>query len=385
MKEGWKYINLLDVCDFQGGSQPPKSEWINHEASGYIRMLQIRDYTQSRNVLPEYVKLTNRTKCCDSEDIMIGRYGASLGKILSGLAGAYNVALMKTIPTVDRLIKPYLKYYLLSNTFQYHIAHIGGRAAQAGFSKDDLRTLLIPLPSLSTQQSIVTYLDTSFSLIDSLAENAKKALENAKALFQAELKKLMEKKEGWEEKNIKDIGNVIGGTTPNTTNPEFWNGTHCWISPAELKGDHYLYDSLKKITDKAIKAKSLKELPIGTVILSSRAPIGKVAINKVPMYCNQGFKCVVCKEYLYNEYLYWWLYGNKDYLNSLGTGATFAEISKTVVENISLFLPPLSEQHRIVQTLDTLSQYISQLEQNYNKTLDNCQALKQALLRETFE
>ena len=83
MKKGWEYKKLIDVCDFQGGSQPPKSEWITHESEGYIRMLQIRDFTQSRKVNPEYVKLTKRTKCCLSDDILIGRYGASLGKILT--------------------------------------------------------------------------------------------------------------------------------------------------------------------------------------------------------------------------------------------------------------------------------------------------------------
>ena len=101
-------------------------------------------------------------------------------------------------------------------------------------------------------------------------------------------------KERWEYKKIKDIGSVVAGTTPNTNVAEYWDGSLCWISPAELDGSHYLYDSKKKITEAAVKAKSLKLLPEGTVILSSRAPIGKVVINKIPTYCNQGFKCVVC-------------------------------------------------------------------------------------------
>ena len=195
----------------------------------------------------------------------------------------------------------------------------------------------------------------------------------------------MTPKEGWEEKRIGEVGTVIGGTTPSTKNPKFWGGNICWISPAELHGEKYIYDSVKKITQEAVVAKSLKELPIGTVILSSRAPIGKVAINKVPMYCNQGFKCVVCSKQLYNEFMYWWFYGNTDYLNSLGTGATFAEISKSVVENISIPLPSLSEQQRIVEELDELAENVKEIEALNNKLTAECDAMKQALLRQVFE
>ena len=192
-------------------------------------------------------------------------------------------------------------------------------------------------------------------------------------------------KEGWEYKKIKDIGSVIAGTTPNTNVAEYWDGNLCWISPAELDGSHYLYDSRKKITAAAVKAKSLKLLPEGTVILSSRAPIGKVVINKVPTYCNQGFKCVVCGKEVYNEFLYWWFWGKTDYLNSLGTGATFKEISKKVVEEITIPVPPLSEQQSIVDYLDSAFAKIDAMKANAEKALNEAQALFKASLKEMLE
>ena len=192
-------------------------------------------------------------------------------------------------------------------------------------------------------------------------------------------------KEGWEYKKIKDVGSVIAGTTPNTNVAEFWNGNLCWISPVELDGSHYLYDSRKKITEAAVKAKSLKLLPEGTVILSSRAPIGKVVINKVPTYCNQGFKCVVCGKEIYNEFLYWWFWGKTEYLNSLGTGATFKEISKRVVEEILIPVPPLSEQQSIVDYLDSAFAKIDAMKANAEKALDEAKALFQASLKEMLE
>lgn len=192
-------------------------------------------------------------------------------------------------------------------------------------------------------------------------------------------------KEGWSYKKIKEVGKVIGGTTPSTSNPDFWGGNLCWISPAELHGEHYLYDSVKKITHKAVDAKKLKELPVGTVILSSRAPIGKLTINKTPMYCNQGFKCIVCGSELYNEYLYWWLYGKKDYLNSLGKGATFSEISKTVVEDIVIPVAPMEEQHSIVSRLDSAFSHIDALKANAEKQLNEARKLFQAELTECMK
>ena len=386
MKEGLEYKKLGEVCDFEGGSQPPKSEWINHPQEGFVRMLQIRDFTQSRSFEIEYVKITKKIRICKADDILIGRYGASVGKILTGLAGAYNVAIIKSIPDEKVIAKSYIRRYFESSLFQSVLFKVcASRAAQAGFSKDDICDALIPVPSLSEQQSIVDYLDSTFAKIDAMKTNAEKALSEAKALFQASLKEMLEPKEGWEQKKIKDIGSVIGGTTPNTNVAEFWDGTLCWISPAELDGSHYLYDSKKKITEAAVKAKSLKLLPEGTVILSSRAPIGKVVINKVPTYCNQGFKCVVCGKEIYNEFLYWWFWGNTQYLNSLGTGAIFKEISKKVVEEILIPVPSLSEQQSIVDTLDSLKFKVDRLQANYDKISQEYDALKQAILRQVFE
>ena len=192
-------------------------------------------------------------------------------------------------------------------------------------------------------------------------------------------------KKDWEYKTIKEIGTVIGGTTPSTNNKEYWNGEHCWISPAELDGSHYLYDSVRKVTDKAVKDKNLKLLPIGTVILSSRAPIGKVTINKIPTYCNQGFKCVICGNRVYNEFLYWWFWGKTEYLNSIGTGATFKEISKKVVENIIIPIPPLSEQKEIVEYLDSSFAKIDKLKENAAKNLEEAKALFQSALKNALE
>lgn len=174
-------VNLCDICDFQGGSQPPKSQWITLQQDGYIRMLQIRDFTQPGKVKAEYVKLTNTTKCCLKDDILIARYGASLGKILTGLSGAYNVAMTKAVPNEAVISKKFLYYFLCSDTFQNCILNVGVRAAQAGFNKEDLSNIELYCPDLSIQNKICKILE----LVDVLINKSKLQLDELDLLVKS--------------------------------------------------------------------------------------------------------------------------------------------------------------------------------------------------------
>ena len=145
---------------------------------------------------------------------------------------------------------------------------------------------------------------------------------------------------------------VVSGSTPKTEINEYWDGDISWNTPAELTDETYIIEeSQRKITDAAVQRNGLRSFPKGTVILSSRAPIGKVAIAGKEMYCNQGFKNLICSERIDNRYLYWYLKGHTKYLNSLGRGATFKEISKSIVQNIEIPLPDLDEQVSYANTL----------------------------------
>ena len=156
-----------------------------------------------------------------------------------------------------------------------------------------------------------------------------------------------------EKKRLGDICEIVTGATPKTNIKEFWDGDINWITPAELTEDTYIInESLRKITTEGVEKTGLKSFPKGTVILSSRAPIGKVAIAGYEMYCNQGFKNLICSKQINNRFLYWYLKGHKEYLNSLGRGATFKEISKEIVENIEICLPTLEKQKKYADILE---------------------------------
>lgn len=169
-------------------------------------------------------------------------------------------------------------------------------------------------------------------------------------------------------KTIGEICTVVSGTTPKSDKAEYWGGNLIWITPAELKeGNAVIYDSVRHITKAAVKASALKPFPKGTVILSSRAPIGKVAIAGTQMYCNQGFKNLICSEVIYNGYLYYYLKAKTAYLNSLGRGATFREISKQIVEEIKIPVPSMQEQHRIADILFKIDALMGKRQQQAEK------------------
>ena len=165
-----------------------------------------------------------------------------------------------------------------------------------------------------------------------------------------------------------DICTVVSGSTPKTGVAEYWDGTVKWITPAELNEDSfYITDSVRHITEDGKEKTGLSYLPKGTVILSSRAPIGKTAIAGCEMCCNQGFKNLICSDAVYNEYLYFFLNSKTDYLNSLGRGATFKEISKSIVEKVEIPLPNIEKQHQIVKELKATRNLITHRKQQLTK------------------
>ncbi|KLE09639.1 hypothetical protein AF79_05710 [Aliarcobacter butzleri L354] len=187
----------------------------------------------------------------------------------------------------------------------------------------------------------------------------------------------------WKECKLGDVAEIIGGGTPSTSNNEFWNGNIPWLTPRDLTGYSKVYISHGErfITESGLKNSSAKLMPKGSVLLTSRAPIGYVVIAENEICTNQGFKSLVPNfEILNSEFLFYWLKSNTDYLQQLGTGTTFAEISANVVKNIDISLPPIEEQRAIAEVLSSLDDKIDLLHRQ-NQTLES---LAQTLFRQWF-
>ena len=178
-----------------------------------------------------------------------------------------------------------------------------------------------------------------------------------------------------------EVCEIVTGSTPKSTNPDYWNGEYKWITPAEISDDDFIIvDTQRKISKLGIEKTGLKSFPIGTVLLSSRAPIGKVAIAGCEMYCNQGFKNFICSNEINNEYLFYFLKSRKNFLNNIGRGATFKEISKSIISNIEIILPSYNVQCTQTQNLKKIDNLIYLR----NKVIKEYQLLVKSRFNELF-
>ncbi len=367
MRENWKYSTIGESCNINYGT----------------RVVRKRDGGSIYDVYGGG-GATFKMDTYNREDCLVVSRFAMSPKCTRFVSGKFflNDSGLTLSPKKDTgLSQAFMNTILLANND--NIYKYGRGSAQRNLKVDEFCTMPISYPkSLSEQDRIVALLDDQFEKIDALKANAASQLQAAKDLFQSALKEMLTPKEGWERKMLKEVSTIIGGSTPKTSDASNWGGNNNWVTPAELNGEKYYGKTKRTISDKA--AKGMQLLPVGTILLSSRAPIGKVAITTEPMYCNQGFKNIVCSNVLYNEYVYWYILFSVPQLEALGVGATFKELSKSRTEEFPISFPSLPEQERIAARLDAISEKVKALQANYDQTITLCNDLKQALLKSIF-
>lgn len=187
----------------------------------------------------------------------------------------------------------------------------------------------------------------------------------------------------WKEVTLGELGTIVGGATPSTKNPSFYDGNIPWLTPKDLSvnSNKYILRGERNITEAGFKSCSCKILPKGSVLFSSRAPIGYVAIAANDMCTNQGFKSVIPNEETDSEFLYYLLKYNKDYIASQGSGTTFAEVSGKTMKDIEVVVPKEKEdQRRIASILSSLDRKI-ELNNKINADLEE---MAQAIFKNWF-
>ncbi|GAA8369552.1 hypothetical protein Hpkin14_05570 [Helicobacter pylori] len=166
----------------------------------------------------------------------------------------------------------------------------------------------------------------------------------------------------WQRVRLGDIAEIIGGGTPSTQITSFWNGSINWFTPTEIGITKYVYKSQRTITPLGLKKSSTKLLPIGTILLTSRASIGDCAILKVVATTNQGFQSLIPLEKINNEFLYYLMLTLKNKLLKLASGSTFLEVSPNKIKSLLIPLPPLNEQIAIANVLSDVDCYLYSLD-----------------------
>ena len=168
---------------------------------------------------------------------------------------------------------------------------------------------------------------------------------------------------------------VVGGGTPDTNNHKYWNGDIQWFTPSEIGRDKYVTNSLRTISEEGLNKSSAKLLPIGTILLSSRATVGECSINKVECTTNQGFQSLIPKEYFSKEFVFYLMQTKRKELIRKSCGSTFLEISANEVRKIEIAVPTYKEQEKISKLLALLDERIS----TQNKIIDKLQSLIKGL------
>jgi type I restriction enzyme S subunit len=190
-------------------------------------------------------------------------------------------------------------------------------------------------------------------------------------------------RDGWRETSLGDIAEVIGGGTPSTAIAEYWDGGIVWLTPTEITSQDgkVVSDSIRKITDLGFKNSGAQMLPRDSVILTSRASVGYVALAGKDLCTNQGFQSLIPKQYVLAKFLMFWIQQNRPEFESRSAGSTFKEISKSNVKSIKLQLPPLSEQKRIVDLISSVDSYIEALQ----RQLESAKKSRNAVLHEILQ
>jgi len=192
---------------------------------------------------------------------------------------------------------------------------------------------------------------------------------------------------GWVWTRLGEIGTVVAGGTPSTKNEENFNGGIPWLTPADLSNFNgkFINQGKRDLSEKGLKSSSAVLLPKGSVLFSSRAPVGYVAIATNPIATNQGFKNLILTEYTFNEYVFYYLKASKKFAESFASGTTFLEVSASRFSQIPIPLSPLPEQHKIVEEIERRFSVTDQVEKAVEQNLKHAERLHQSILKKAFE
>ena len=397
MKEGWEYKKLGEVIDHLRTGLNPRTHFkLNTpDAEGYyVTVRELKGFTiepdeKTDKVNRAAIKRINERSNLKIGDVLFSGTG-TIGKtaLVSELPENWNIkeGVYAMTPKHSELDSKYFIYYIGSDLF---LRLVNDKAAGTGVRSIPMKELIklpISIPPLSEQQSIVDYLDSAFAKIDAMKANAEKALNEAKALFQASLKEMLEPKEGWEEKTIGELFKTYAGGTPLKSGKEYYEGGKIpWIRSGEVC-KMYIKDCEMYITEDGMKNSSAKYYPINTVLVAMYgATAAQVGILKFEATSNQAVCGILPHKDFIPEFVYYWFSNIQKDLAAQAQGGAQPNLSQVKIKKVLISYPPLSEQQSIVDNLDSLKSKVDRLQANYDKISKECDAMKQAILLDIFE
>ncbi|NPA62878.1 MAG: restriction endonuclease subunit S [Methanococci archaeon] len=380
--EDWEVRVLNDVSkDILTGATPLRSKneywengnipWLTNEEVEDDKINYIYDTKQK---ITELALNKTNVKLIPTNSVILS-LTASVGKVaINKIPITTNQQFNSFVVRENIIIPEFLAYYFLYS--KKRIEMLGGKTTFKFISKSKISNFKIPLPPLEEQKQIAKILND----FDSLVETINKQIETLNKAKKGMMKKLFTKgvfehkgfkkseigeiPEDWGVVEIKDVFDVKTGSTPSTKKSEYWENEEInWITPLDLSKLNekiYIGYSERKITKIALEKCNLNLLPKGSIIISTRAPVGYVAVLTAESTFNQGCKGLVPKnnDLVNTEFYAYYLKFKKNLLENLSGGSTFKELSKSMLENFKIPLPPLEEQKAIAERLKAIDDLI---------------------------
>ena len=324
-----------------------------------------------------------------SGDLLIAMSGATTGKTCTYWLDqkAYlnqRVGLFRRLDTDHD--SRFLTGYVAAKKFQDSLSSLLVAGAQPNIGSRDIESIPFTFPTLPEQRKIADFLTAVDGRIGQLSQ--KKALleDYKKGVMQQLFTQALRFKDDhgndfpeWEEKTLGEIGSVVGGGTPDSTNDAYWNGDVQWFTPTEIRSK-FVSRSKRTISTSGLKNCSASVLPAGTLLFTSRATIAEVSIATEPCTTNQGFQSITVNQNVSNEFIYYWvIHFKKEFLRK-AQGSTFLEIGGKEVRKMPLLLPSFPEQTKIANFLTALDRKI----ESVSSQITHTQTFKKGLLQQMF-
>ncbi|WP_216075573.1 restriction endonuclease subunit S [Acinetobacter indicus] len=269
---------------------------------------------------------------------------------------------------------------------QDYIEKVATKTALPYLNKDNCNSIPLFLCSFKEQTKIASFLSAVDEKINQLTQKHQLLSQYKQGMMQKLFSQQLRFKADdgsefgeWENTVLGDIADIVGGGTPSTNNEEYWSGDVVWLTPSEIN-QKFIGESKRTISELGVQKSSAKKLPIGTILFTSRATIGEVAIAIAEVTTNQGFQSFISNEKTFNEFLYYWIVNNKKSFIERASGSTFLEISKSKIQPMEISLPCLEEQTKIANFLSAIDQKIEVVAQQ----IEQAKTWKKGLLQQMF-
>ena len=402
MKKGWEYKKLGDVISHLRTGLNPRTHFKLNTPDAecyYITVRELKGFAiepdeKTDKVNSAAIKRINERSNLKIGDVLFSGTG-TIGKtaLVSELPENWNIkeGVYVMTPKYSELDSKYFIFYIGSEFF---LRLVNDKAAGTGVRSIPMKELVklpIPVPPLPEQQRIVSYLDAAFAKIDAMKANAENALKEAKALFQASLKEMMQPKPGWEEKKLGDIALVrIGPFGSLLHKKDYISGGIPLVNPIHMIEGKIVANKDFSISNEKAKELSNYLLEAFDIVFARRGEVGRCAIvskNEVGFLCGTGSLFVRFKVNVDYDFMLFLFQSVrcKNYLEHNASGTTMLNINASIIEKMPLTIPPLCEQQSIVAALDAIKSRVDRLQSNFDAISRECDALKQAILREVFE